>query len=85
MIESQNGTMTKKDEKKYIAKFKNMKSPGTDGFPGEYYKVIINDLTPALCKLYNNILKLGDQANQAFITILLREGKDPLPCINLVQ
>lgn len=49
--------ITEKEVKETIAKLKNNKSPGVDGFAGEYYKVFATDLTPVLCKLYNYVLK----------------------------
>lgn len=42
-----------------ILKLKNNKSPGADGFPGEYYKTLIKELTPVLCRVYNYALMRG--------------------------
>lgn len=43
--------------KKSIGKLKNSTSPGVDGFPGEFYKAFINELTPILCRMYNSALE----------------------------
>lgn len=43
--------ITEKEIRDNILKLKNNKSPGTDGFSGEYYKAFIDDLTPMLCKV----------------------------------
>lgn len=69
--------------KENITKLKNNKTPGTDGFSGEYYKIFVNELTPILCKLYNYVLKSGDPPNswsEAILTVIHKEGKDPLLC-----
>lgn len=66
-----------------IGKLKHNKTPGTDGFAGEFYKVFSNDLTPILCKLYNYVLNSGNPPeswSEAIITVLHKEGKDPLQC-----
>lgn len=69
--------------KETIVKLKNNKSPGMDGFSGEYYKVFVNDLTPVLCRLYNYALNSGNPPqswSEAIITVLHKEGKDPSQC-----
>jgi len=72
-----------KEVKETIIKLKNNKTPGIDGFAGEYYKVFVDDLTPVLCKLYNYVLNSGNPPeswSEAIITVLHKEGKDPLQC-----
>ena len=69
--------------KETITKLKNNKSPGVDGFAGEYYRAFINDLSPILCRVYNDVLNTGDPPqswSEAIITVLHKEGKDPLQC-----
>ena len=66
-----------------IGKLKHNKTLGTDGFAGEFYKVFSNDLSPILCKLYNYVLDSGNPPeswSEAIITVLPKEGKDPLQC-----
>ena len=75
--------ITEKEIKETIAKLKNNKSPGVDGFSGEYYKIFMSELTPILCKVYNYILKSGTPPkswSEAIITVIQKEGKDPLQC-----
>lgn len=72
-----------KEVRETIAKLKNNKSPGVDGFAGEYYKVFVTDLTPVLCKLYNYVLNSGNPLeswSEAIITVLYKDEKDPLQC-----
>ncbi len=47
--------ITEEEIKRNIGKLKNSKSPGVDGFPGEFYKAFINELTPILCTGYRPI------------------------------
>lgn len=66
-----------------ISKLKNSKLPGMDGFAGEYYKTFADDLSPILCKLYNSVLESGNPPeswSKAVITVLHKDGKDPLQC-----
>lgn len=73
--------ITEKVIKETIAKLKNNKSPGADKFSEEYHKAFMNELTPILCKVYNYILKSGKPPkswSEAIITVIQKEGKDPL-------
>lgn len=72
--------ITEKEIKRSIGKLKNDKSLGSDGFPGEFYKAFINELTPLLCQMYNYALEKGDPPKslaEAIITVIHKEGKDP--------
>ena len=75
--------ITESEIRETITKLKNNKTPGTDGFSGEYYKIFVNELTPILCKLYNYVLTSGDPPNswsEAILTVIHKEGKDPIQC-----
>ncbi len=64
--------------KETIVKLKNNKSPGMDGFSGEYYKVFVNDLTPVLCKLYHDVLNSGNPPeswSEAILQSCIRKEK----------
>lgn len=66
-----------------IKSLKNNKSPGTDGLPGEFYKAFMEELVPKLCQVFNYALQENDPPkswSEAIITVLHKEGKDPLDC-----
>lgn len=53
------------------------------GFPGEYYKIFVNELAPISCKVYNYALDKRDPPKswaEAVITVIHKEGKDPTQC-----
>lgn len=67
-----------------ISKLKNSKSPGADGYSGEYYKVFVNELAPILCWVYNYALDEKDPPktwSEAIITVIHKDGKDPTQCM----
>lgn len=61
----------------------NGKSPGSDGFPPEFFKKCWHKLAPLLLDMFNEAFELGhlpQTLNQASISLLLKKGKDPLAC-----
>ena len=57
------------------------KCPGEDGFSIEYYKCFQSELSPLLCKVYNNIVECEEMPismRLATISVLPKPGKDPL-------
>ena len=66
-----------------IKNLKNNKSPGTDGFLGEFYKVFAGEITPVLYRVFNYTLASDDLPrtwSEAIISVLHKEGKDPASC-----
>lgn len=56
---------------------------GIDGLQENIKTFFVNDLSPILCRLNNYILNSGDPPkswSEAIITVLHKEGKDPLQC-----
>ena len=75
--------ITKEEIKDNILRLKNNKSPGVDGLPGEYYKTLLNELTPVLCRVYNFVLAEGCPPpaswSDAVISVIHKDNKDKTP------
>lgn len=66
-----------------INAMQNGKTPGPDGYTVEFYKAFAPKLAPILLKMFENSLnngKLPQSLTEAFITLILKPGKDPLDC-----
>lgn len=66
-----------------IKNLKNNKSPGPDGFPGEFYKCFIEEIAPLLKRVFNYALESGNiptSWSEAVISVLHKEGKDTTLC-----
>ncbi|XP_030050794.1 vomeronasal type-2 receptor 26-like [Microcaecilia unicolor] len=64
-----------------IKSLKLHKSPGPDGFSGEFYKILNDKVVGILGDYFETTIKSGyfsQGANHALITVLPKPGKDPL-------
>ena len=62
-----------------IQNFPTNKSPGPDGFTGEFYQTSREELTPILLKFFQNIAEGGTLSNsfyKATITLIPKPDKD---------
>lgn len=72
-----------KEAVKAISSLESSKSPGTDGFPGEWYKSLREQFIPILHKSFNYTLREGvipPSWREATISVIPKEGKAPKEC-----
>ena len=78
-IENLNRPITSTEIKTVIRNLWTNKSPGPDGFTGEFYQKFRQELTPILLKLFQKIAKEGKLANsfyEATKTLIPKPDKD---------
>ena len=78
-IENMNRPITSTEIETVIKNLPTNKSPGPDGFTGEFYQTFREELTPILLKLFQNIAEGGTLPNsfyEATITLIPNPDKD---------
>ena len=78
-VENMNRPNTSNEIDSMIKNLPTNKSPGSEGFPGEFYQTFREELTPILLKLFQNIAEEGTFSNsfyEATISLIPTPNKD---------
>ena len=78
-IENLNRSITSTGIETVTKNLPTNKSPGPDGFTGEFYKKFREELTPILLKLFQKIAEestLSNSLYEATISLILKSDKD---------
>lgn len=75
--------ITEEEMERAISRMKGNKSPGSDGFPSEFYKTFRQELSPVLLASFRYTIEKGKippSWREAIITTIPKEGKDKEQC-----
>ena len=78
-LENINRPITSTEIETVIKNLPTNKSPGPDGFTGEFFQIFCVELTPILLKLFQNLAEVGTLPNsfyEATITLIPKPDKD---------
>ena len=78
-IEIMNNPITSTEIEAVIKNLQKIKSPGPDGFTGEFYQIFREELMPILLKLFQETAEEGTLPNsfyEATITLIPKPDKD---------